>query len=401
MRKAGYDETMRQIRKGLTRAGRPEIALAGVEWGDDLGVNVGADALDAVLPKTKTRALSGADDAEWEAALWRQLALDPWFELRLAAMRASAPGDAPAAVNVLPGGETPPDQALLDSLQRARATVVDPLPGEVEASAIRAAIDELLNDPGLLRQAAIGARSAVDVDLVRATARAVVALALSAARGQIGEGPDALFVIEDRRLLVEALVVLLAPLTKDVGSWLFGVVKDFALGQATSYGKARRHDLMTGISPGVGDILLYQRRGQAILEAIETKIVELSAKGPVVVLGHSLGGIMLVDLLSRRRQTALPVARLITVASQSPMFFKCDALESMRLGQTLDPGAPFRPWLNVFDRNDFLSFCADRAFGSLADIEDFEIRSGVAFPDSHGAYFRLPALYNKIVSVWP
>jgi hypothetical protein len=34
-------------------------------------------------------------------------------------------------------------------------------------------------------------------------------------------------------------------------------------------------------------------------------------------------------------------------------------------------------------------------------IEDFEVASGVPFPDSHGAYFHLDALYKKIAEVWP
>jgi pimeloyl-ACP methyl ester carboxylesterase len=161
---------------------------------------------------------------------------------------------------------------------------------------------------------------------------------------------------------------------------------------------------MNSISPGIGDTLLYQRRGDDILAAIEKKIVELSAdSAKLVVLGHSLGGIMLVDLLSRQRPAGrLKVSKLITVGSQSPMLLKFDALGSMRRKGPFSPEAPFTPWLNVFDRNDFLSFCGSRAFpGIAAGIDDFEVASGVPFPDAHSAYFSLDTLYTKIAATWP
>jgi hypothetical protein len=399
VRTAGYNETFKQIRKGLTGAGKPEIALEGIEWGETLGVRVDDAALDAILPLARAKSVEDTDDAAWQAALWGQLLVDPLFELRMAAVRASAAPPAPPATT--PGAPTPADVAMIERLQAARRNVADPLPGDVTAQQIRTAIDALMTSSPLLRQAAIGARSATDVDLVRALARAIVAQALATARGEPGEGPDALYVVETRTELVDTVALLLAPATKDVGGWLFGLVKDFALGQATAYGKGRRQGLMGDISPGVGDILLYQRRGTAILDAIESKIAQLAQRGPVAVLGHSLGGVMLVDLLSRPRQNPLPVSLLITVGSQAPMFLKCDALDTMRLNQPLPAGAPYTPWLNVFDRNDFLSFCAGRTFGAVTGIEDFEISSGVPFPDSHGAYFRDRALYKKIASVWP
>ena len=161
---------------------------------------------------------------------------------------------------------------------------------------------------------------------------------------------------------------------------------------------------MRGVTPGLGDILLYERRGDDILAAIEGRILELTADGqPIVVLGHSLGGIMLVDLLSRVRAAGpLLVAKLVTVGSQSPILFKFDALGTLRPLVAQAGGRPYVPWLNVFDRNDFLSFCASRAFpGVTAGIEDFEVISGVPFPDAHGAYFRQPAFYEKLVRAWP
>ncbi len=135
------------------------------------------------------------------------------------------------------------------------------------------------------------------------------------------------------------------------------------------------------------------------------KILVLAGqKKHVVVLGHSLGGIMMVDLLSRPRGAGpLPVAKLITVGSQAPVLFKFDALGAMRLREALPTGTPFRPWLNIFDRNDFLSFCASRgAFPGVTDgIEDFEVELNVSFPEAHSAYFRQSSFFSKIAESWP
>jgi hypothetical protein len=74
----------------------------------------------------------------------------------------------------------------------------------------------------------------------------------------------------------------------------------------------------------------------------------------------------------------------------------------MRLKEGLQDGAPYRPWLNIFDRNDFLSFCASRAFpGITTGIEDFEVASKVSFPEAHSAYFHQSSFYSKIIESWP
>ena len=398
VRKAGYDATREAIEKGLAKAGVAGVAVVGLPWGDQYGVKVTDNDVDDILPPAKVKAI-GQDDAEWEAALWAQLLQDPLFELRMASIRPPPPKAGGGVI--LPGGDGLPEQDIQLRVDHVRQTVADPLPGGVSAASMRDAAAWLLEQP-VLREAAAAAGSAEDHDLVQAVARALVAKALVAERGETGEGPDALYLIEERRELVAAITPLLAAQTKGLGGWLFGKVKDFATAQATAYGRKRRDELMQGVSPGVGDILLYQRRGDDIRNAIERKILELgNAGGPLVVLGHSLGGIMLVDLLTRPRAERLPVDLLVTVASQSPMFLKCDALETMRRHQPLPPGAPYTPWLNVYDRNDFLAFCASRAFPGVQGIEDFEVSSGVPFPDSHGAYFRMKEVYEHIKLRWP
>ena len=123
------------------------------------------------------------------------------------------------------------------------------------------------------------------------------------------------------------------------------------------------------------------------------------AKPPVVALGHSLGGVILVDLLTQ--PDALSVARLVTVGSQSPLFYAIDALDRIRRKDGGPDPAPFTPWLNVYDRADILSFVAGRVFPGLDNVKDEEIDSRVPFPSAHSAYFHQPRTFELMRDFWP
>jgi hypothetical protein len=395
VRQEGFDKTMALLKKGLI--GLP-IEIDGVCWGPKFGVSVDEEAIEDILPKSLTMAQDpGPEEIGTETALWAELMRDPLLELRMASMRP------PASVQnaALPGVDLP-DVVLTNNLSLVAQTISDPLPGEVKAQDIRQAALWLATQP-LLKSAAAAMGDADHPDLVRAAARAIVAKTLIDYRGEIGTGPSALYVAKDREDLVEAIMARF-PATMGLGSWLKDGMIGFAESIATWYGRDRKTGLMNNASPGIGDILLYQRRGDQILTEIENKIVALAAQNTrVIVLGHSLGGIMIVDLLSRRRDAGpLPVTQLITVGSQAPVLFKFDALGTMRPTEALPEGTPYRPWLNFFDRNDFLSFCASRAFPGVATgIRDFEIASKVSFPEAHSAYFHQDSFYQEIIESWP
>lgn len=116
-------------------------------------------------------------------------------------------------------------------------------------------------------------------------------------------------------------------------------------------------------------------------------------QGDVAVIGHSLGGEHLVNLMTSANRPA-NITKLITVGSQISFFTACDSMADIRLGAPLPPEFP--EWLNFYDRNDFLSYCAQRFFTGGNGVTDVEITSGVPFPDSHGAYWRQPALYARL-----
>jgi hypothetical protein len=402
VREAGAAETLDRIKAGLTPLLPGGTAFTGVSWGQSTGVNVTSEQIEDILPTAAARATAAAAAADIEAELWAALIDDPLFELRLSEAR---PADGAGAISVgAPKSEAakPIDEALRgfelmvghDDGTRSPAPEV----GGLSAEALRRAALWLADDPtasAVLQRAADVSAGPDDPNLVQPVARAVVARALAAARqearGELDLGPDALLSGAARAEAVDAVATSLAVGVKGLGDWLGDLAKRFAAAKATAWGASRRSQLMGRITPGVGDILLYQRRGQAIASAIRDAIADI--RDDVWAVGHSLGGIMLVDLMSRAERPA-NVKKLITVGSQSPFFLLSDALETLR-----PPGAgckPITPWLNIYDRNDFLSFRAEELFSGAPGVEDQEVSSGVPFPESHGAYWRSRAVYEKI-----
>ena len=123
------------------------------------------------------------------------------------------------------------------------------------------------------------------------------------------------------------------------------------------------------------------------------------AEPPVVLLGHSLGGIACVDLLVE--EPLEKVKLLVTVGSQSPLFYEMDALQSLRYGQPLPDHFP-KKWLNIFDRRDFLSYIGAQVFPDpLQRIEDIEVNNRRPFPQSHGAYWANDQTWKAIIPRLP
>jgi hypothetical protein len=390
VRDDGFTATMALIREGARNNELDVADVRGTSWGGQLGVRL--DRLSDVLPpQMSTRDIETVATAEEiAAAIWTQLLDDPLFELRVASAR--EPKTKPSTG--LPG-QTFPDQDAKVMLQRLSTTPPNLDGTGITASEVKIAADLLAVSPPLAAAAAAFG-DANDPDFCAAMARAVVALVLNGHRFDApGTGPAASYDGIARDRLVEAVSGTLSPVsTRGLGGWLMGKIEEIAKARATSAVRTRRAGL-TGLSlPGIGDILLYQRRGADILACIAADLA--ACKPPIIAVGHSLGGIILVDLLSRSSAPAVDL--LVTVGSQSPLFFIIDALDSLRLS---DNRAPFTPWLNIYDPNDFLSFCAERAFSGQTGIHDRQVESKVPFPESHSAYWRQDEVYRIIKDFWP
>lgn len=151
----------------------------------------------------------------------------------------------------------------------------------------------------------------------------------------------------------------------------------------------RRAGLMQEIL-GVADVLVYQRDGEAIREVVRRSLAAIPDAGrPLIALGNSLGGIILVDLL-REPDVSKPDL-LVTVGSQAPVLQTFGGLGSAG-------AAPFQPWLNIYDQRDLFAFIARPVWPDEPGIRDHRVDLQLGFPDVHGpAYLGHPAVWDAIL----
>ncbi len=144
----------------------------------------------------------------------------------------------------------------------------------------------------------------------------------------------------------------------------------------------------------MADVLGYLRDPDAVIAPVCERLLEIrrgAEERPVVAVGLSLGGIILVDSLARLLTDAKrpeaersPADLLVTVGSQSA------ALRTMGVM----PSAPrdvihprlFTPWLNVWHEHDYLSYPIGPMFEHLGDISDRRAVQRGAFPGVHSGY---------------
>ena len=133
---------------------------------------------------------------------------------------------------------------------------------------------------------------------------------------------------------------------------------------------------------------MYLARGEPIRTFIADVVTSVEA--PVILLGHSLGGVACVDLLASR---ALPaVELLVTVGSQAPLLYELNALPALAFDAELPPTMPW--WVNIFDRRDLLAFTGAHVFPG--QVEDREVDNRAPFPRSHSAYFANDRFYEVL-----
>jgi hypothetical protein len=362
VRGAGYEQSYPLI---AGRIGELGHSPAKCLWGDDYGSRFDGAALPSFMVKR----------ADEKIAVWRMLLQDPFAELRLLETAPDAPG-------------------LISHGPILWQKLLDDLPGDKTYENLQllglvpfwpCAFDQLTKDPGRHWQTLVERAALNDGQFELALSRCLVAQLIRSAEEQwllppTGGDRDALVTsIQDdlggapRGLLGDTLkrvIGLFTPLATPVLRWT-------------------RDSWSVGASPAIGDILMYQARGENIRAYIKTQIE--AQQGPVVVLAHSLGGIAAVDLLLT---TDIPQVRaLVTVGSQSPYLYEINALTGLAKGQPWPDRFP-RNWLNVYDPNDFLSY---PGAGILPGrVKDFQNDGGQPFPESHSAYWRSPQVWQEI-----
>jgi len=392
VRAESYTRNWARISARLPQHGLGDVTMVPCRWGEHVGPTY--ETVAVTVPGTPPT--SDLDHSDGPGA-WAVLVADPLFELRVAGQqppRSSGPA--------LPGQALPPERARALLAQLAAA----PPPG-VAAQLVACGLDtsdlaaaaSVVGESDELAAAATTAPDVLDPELVDVIARALVAAILAGHRNdQPGAQPDVAYDRALRTGLVEALHAGFAPGVTvqaiDFTGWIKGKFSGFVKGAVSSYVEPRYAGILGNASPPIGDILYYQQRGDEIRDFVRDVIARCTEL-PVVVVGHSLGGIVLVDLLTEEHPPHVDL--LVTAGSQSPYFYAIDALANLRRG---DHRQPFQPWLNIFSTDDFLSFRATEIFDGDG-ITDEQVELGVPFPESHSAYWTTERVYDLIAAHWP
>ncbi|CAM5515092.1 hypothetical protein [Streptomyces avidinii] len=395
VRRERHDRLFAQVHERLT-ARFPDAAVDSCYWGDRFGATLGAGGRS--VPGLRPGPQDAPDPADAETAEWALLLADPLCELRVLAEAGpqGADGDSADDPFAMPGVQSAGARVLglLEGLPPEPPRTGDELGALLHGTGLAADFAAALDSTTRSAEAARAGERAADEpqarELATALARAVTAAALAAA----GEEADCTGTERDR--LVELLTARLGGDGRVPGARVAAVLGRLALRVTTQpLLNARRGSLTVGATPVLGDILRYQSRGRELREFLHERIT--AEPGPTVLIGHSLGGIALVDLLTlaAARGEAVPGAELlVTVGSQAPFLYELGALTALEPGAKLPYGFP--RWLNVYDRHDVLAYLAGPVFPGDPRVTDHEVRSRQPFPACHSAYWKQDSLYARI-----
>lgn len=182
--------------------------------------------------------------------------------------------------------------------------------------------------------------------------------------------------------------------------------------------KLARRDLSRGVSFFLGDVFVYLRgrddpgaggTRMRIFKPIFEALVE-GAKAPrpdgepFVVVGHSLGGVILYDMLTDSATQAdlktaigapIKIDALFTVGSQPGFFADLGLYAGGRpaAGTKLRMAPGVTAWMNVFDFTDVFSFRCEQMFES---VRDFGYDTVTDLLHAHSAYFLRPSFYMRM-----
>lgn len=396
VRRERHDTLFALVRDRLT-ARFPDASVDSCFWGERYGATLSAQGR-SVPGLRAPGGAPGPDDEE--VAEWGLLLADPLCELRVLAEAGwdtgadGADGGADDDGFAMPGVRSAGDRVL--ELFAELSGVPDGgeqaalLLGTGLAAGYPAALASVSRSAEAARAGARATGQPQARELAKALARAVTAGALASA------GAEADCTGAERDRLVELITTRLGGDARVPGARAAAVLGRLAMRVTTQpLLNAWRGSLTVGATPALGDILRYQARGADLRAFLHERIT--ADPGPTVLIGHSLGGIALVDLLAlaAARGEPVPGARLlVTVGSQAPFLYELGALAGIVPGTRLPYAFP--RWLNVYDRQDVLSYLAEPVFPGDPRVSDQEISSRQPFPACHSAYWKQDSLYARI-----
>jgi hypothetical protein len=147
----------------------------------------------------------------------------------------------------------------------------------------------------------------------------------------------------------------------------------------------------------------YNRIFEPIIDDLGAANAARTAGQKLVIVGHSLGAVILYDLLTDPRamteiETAsgkpLVVDALVTVGAQPGLFADMGLYD----GQVAADGRLAKPdrvqrWMNVYDYTDVLSFRTEPFFSG---VKDYEFDNVAGALEAHSAYFQRPGFYKRL-----
>ena len=326
-------------------------------------------------------------DEDEELALWERLLVDPLFEIRIRRISRTPRGNPGPSLAKRVRALVGDDGVVRDEGLRAQLAAHDLTGAFAEAVAATVEAPEF-------RQA-FDRSTTTDGNTERMVVRALVAQCLATAakdgtavsgdhRDEVVAASIAAFGVRDQGIgeITDPLKRWAKDAAKDTVSWPFG----------PSLRKGRR-----GMVESFADVVYYQAHGDEIREYVGGRIREIA--GPVVLLAHSLGGIIAFDLLARagsdRGAARLDqVKMLVTVGSQVPLLYELSALAgAVNFPAPLPP--TFTPkWINIYDRRDLLAYAGRDLFPG--QCHDIRVDTRAPFPTAHSAYWDTDAVYRHL-----
>jgi hypothetical protein len=168
-----------------------------------------------------------------------------------------------------------------------------------------------------------------------------------------------------------------------------------------------RQSLNANLGRFFGDIFVYMdERGTreapgripTFLLSEWDKAIAATPGEPLIIMGHSLGGVISYDLLTHFRPE-LQVDLFVSVGSQVSHFeemkrFRCSRPDIPGAGGPRVPKWPnIKHWINVYDVVDIFSYSCKSIFDS---VDDFYYDTKTYVIKSHGAYLKQARYYERL-----
>lgn len=379
VREPQFSETFELIKSELNKE-LPDLDVIPCSWGNSLGAKLNADGASIPLYDATQNPDERAETDE-NIIRWQQLYQDPLYELRLLSLKTPEEQDYDPNQDEL-------GEELDENVQKLSPS------DDLQAKLQEGGIAEVFNQARKNVTRSSPYRQALETisDTVtehrNAIARAIIAQSMAICEGQ-GKFVPILTDAALRDRVVQSLSYEIIESEKAVSDWLKDRISGLATSVATNHVKRKRGSITDSAYPIVGDILLYQGRGEKIRNFIKTYIDD--ADSSVVLIAHSLGGIACVDLLVKEQLDKVKL--LVTVGSQAPFFYEINALQSLEYGESLP--AHFPSWLNIYDLKDILSYIGANIFPDR--VQDVLVDNKQPFPRSHGAYWTNSAIWKAII----